>query len=519
VATPDLAAAPRRDLLPAALLRLASDDRLVEQVRAGSERAFEVLFDRYHGPVLSFCRHMLGSLPDAEDAVQHTFLAAYGDLLRSDRQVKLRPWLYTIARHRCLSMLRARRERPVDGLPEPATEPLAAEVGTREDLRATLIDIERLPEDQRCALVLAELGDVSHQEIADILGCRRDKVKALLYQARSSLAHSRIARDTPCADIREQLAVVGGALRHALLRRHLRDCAGCRDFRREMRAQHRRLRALVPVVPTAALKRAVLDGASGLGAGGAAVTGALGGAGLATTAIVAVAIAGAAGATAAVSAGGADRGAPPVPPVAQHYGSGTGGYASGGQSAARRVVHVSPPDRFAPPLRRTPGGANERGSVALPAPAGTRAADLRHEPAKQAERPSLGAPSGGGHDKPSGGGHPETGSPPVSPPLSRGRAPNGGREHGADRAERGGRNRTSGGPPPRGGARPPAQPPPPAEPAMPPEPPSPPPAGGAPPAPGGQAPASPPAVPEHPTGPPGGRPGTPGGGTGGGGRP
>ena len=70
----------RDDLLPAALLRLASDQRLVDQVRAGSERAFEALFDRHHRPVLAFCRHMLGSREEAEDVVQLTFLAAYRDL-------------------------------------------------------------------------------------------------------------------------------------------------------------------------------------------------------------------------------------------------------------------------------------------------------------------------------------------------------------------------------------------------------------------------------------------------------
>jgi DNA-directed RNA polymerase specialized sigma24 family protein len=93
------------EMLPVALLRLASDERLVAHVRAGSERAFEALFDRHHRALLTFCRHMLGSLADAEDAVQHTFLSAYRDLMRSQNPIVLRPWLYTIARHRCVSVL------------------------------------------------------------------------------------------------------------------------------------------------------------------------------------------------------------------------------------------------------------------------------------------------------------------------------------------------------------------------------------------------------------------------------
>jgi RNA polymerase sigma factor (sigma-70 family) len=164
----------RDDLLPAALLRLASDQRLVDQVRVGSERAFEALFDRHHRPVLAFCRHMLGSREEAEDVVQLTFLAAYRDLGRGERPAALRPWLYGIARHRCLSVLRARREHPVGEVTLPATDRLAAEVATREDLRAVLANVAHLPEDQRAALVLAELGDVSHDEIARILGCPRE---------------------------------------------------------------------------------------------------------------------------------------------------------------------------------------------------------------------------------------------------------------------------------------------------------------------------------------------------------
>jgi RNA polymerase sigma factor (sigma-70 family) len=281
-----------RDLVPAGLLRLVSDERLVESVRAGSERAFEALFHRHRQPVLAFCRHMLGSAADAEDAVQHTFLAAYRDLMRSEKPIALRPWLYAIARHRCLSLLRARRERPSAELPDSGVDNLAAVVDAREDVRATFTDLARLPDDQRAALILAELEDVPHEEIARILGCRRDKVKALVFQARASLAADRAARETPCADIRAQLATVGGALRHTNLRRHVRECPGCHAFRRELRAGRRGFGILLPF---AGIKRAVLSvvsGTGGAGAGGAALTaGALGGGGLAGTALVVVAVA------------------------------------------------------------------------------------------------------------------------------------------------------------------------------------------------------------------------------------
>src|SRR4029453_11945318 len=144
--------------VPARLLRLASDERLVEHVRGGSEPAFEALFDRHHRGILAFCRHMLGSADEAEDAVQHVFMAAYRSLVGSTSEIQLRPWLYTIARNRCLSVLRARRERPAEHLDELPTENLSSEVQRRQDLRDLLGDVSQLPEDQRAALVLAGVG-------------------------------------------------------------------------------------------------------------------------------------------------------------------------------------------------------------------------------------------------------------------------------------------------------------------------------------------------------------------------
>ena len=220
---------PRRGV-PARLLRLASDERLVEGVRGGSEAAFEVLYDRYHRGVLGFCRHILGSVEEAEDALQHTFLSAYRELAGSDKPVVLRPWLYTIARNRCLTMLRGRARQASGELVEPPTEHLAAAVERRHELRDLLRDVAGLREEQRSALVLSEIGDMSHDEIGHVLGCRREKVKALVFQARSSLIASRTARETPCEEIRQQLAnLSGGSLRRNTLRRHLRQCAGCRE--------------------------------------------------------------------------------------------------------------------------------------------------------------------------------------------------------------------------------------------------------------------------------------------------
>jgi RNA polymerase sigma factor (sigma-70 family) len=272
------------------LLARRTDERLVEMVRQGDAAAFEVLYDRYHLRILSFCRHMLGSQPDGEDATQHAFVALHRHIAADERAVDVKPWLFQVARNRCLSIIRARREHADidDPVVQPATEGLADSVQRRTDLRDLLGDLHQLPEDQRAALLLSSLGDLSGDEIAAVVGCRPQKVKALVFQARTSLMNERDARNTDCELVREQLATLrGGALLRGPLRRHVRSCEGCRAFRDATRKQREALALLLPVVPTAGLKAATMSAAlGGSAAAGTAATATTGGgvlAGLAAT--------------------------------------------------------------------------------------------------------------------------------------------------------------------------------------------------------------------------------------------
>jgi RNA polymerase sigma factor (sigma-70 family) len=283
--------APIRLLRSKRLLALAGDERLVEQIRRGNELAFEVAFERHGAGVLAFCRHMLGSREEAEDAVQHTFAAAYRDLQRAgERSVALKAWLYTIARNRCVSMLRARREQAAE-LHELPTEGLSEQVERRAELRELLADVRELPEEQRAALLLAEAAGLSHAEVAQVLGCEVAAVKGIVFRARSSLIERRTARHTPCSEIREQLANLrGGALRRNELRHHLRHCPGCSAYREEVRRQRKMLAAALPVVPSFALKSSVM-GAAGI-TGGAMGGASAGGLALGSTALAKVAVVG-----------------------------------------------------------------------------------------------------------------------------------------------------------------------------------------------------------------------------------
>jgi RNA polymerase sigma factor (sigma-70 family) len=276
-------------------MRSGTDDAaLVRRTQAGDEVAFEAIFKRHHAPLLSYCRHMLSNRAEGEDALQQAFLKAHQALLGGSAPRELRPWLYAIARNCCLSAITARR--PTTSLEDhtPALAGLADELRAREDLRELLAGISRLPEDQRSALLLAELDDLDHQAIATIVGCRVSKVKALIYQARSSLIADRDARNTPCQEIREQLSVAhGGELRRGPLRRHLKLCVGCRDFQLAVSAQRQSLGVLLPVAPSAGLAAAILGhgaahavGAASVGGAGAGAAGA-GGTGIATSGLAA----------------------------------------------------------------------------------------------------------------------------------------------------------------------------------------------------------------------------------------
>jgi RNA polymerase sigma factor (sigma-70 family) len=399
----------RRDRLSVAMLRRASDECLVEQVRAGSERAFEVLVDRHGAALLAFCRRMLGSREEAEDAVQQTFVAAYRELASRDESPDLRPWLYGIARHRCLSALRSGRRRAFAELPDPVADNVLGDVTMREDLRAVLADVARLPRDQRAALVLAEFCDLSHAEIAPIVGCSRDKVKALVFQARSSLTAERAARETPCTAIREQLRTGrGGALRRAVLRRHLRECPACRAFRETLRSQRRQLRVLLPLGPVIGLPRAVFGAWFGAGGGGATVGGALTAAGLSgglTAALVTVAIPALA---LPVSSAGprTERATPPQPASVSPAGKGHAPTRTGGAERAaprpgrRRGAAVAPVRPEAQTRERPVQSANatDTSPASLRPPAEEASGDEdaksveSHRPAEHAEVPEVRQP-------------------------------------------------------------------------------------------------------------------------------
>ena len=322
------------------LLRFQEDERLVALTRRGHEHAFDTLVERYQARLLGFCRQMLRSTEDAEDVLQEVFVAAYNAMVADERPIAVRPWLYRIARNRCLNHL---RKPTADGQDTMDTHPHMNGVTThervqnREEFRSLLADVGDLPETQRSALLLREIDAMSYEEIAKAMDTTIPGVKSLLVRARIALAESSQSRQLTCDEVRielaeaaEGLAKVGGPAR-----RHIKGCDACRAFRTQLRSDTKALAAIFPAGPLLILKGALLAKVSGLfgGGGGGAAAGAGGGG--AAGAGAAGAGAGAAGAGAA-GAGAAGAGAAGAAGAGAAAAGGTAmtGAAVGGAAAA-----------------------------------------------------------------------------------------------------------------------------------------------------------------------------------------
>ena len=106
-------------------------------------------------------------------------------LLGEERDIALKPWLYAIARNRCLSILRARREQPLDEL-EPSTAGLAEEVQRRAELRAAACRRRATcPPTSAPRSCSPSSADLSHAEVAGVLDCEAARVKGLVFRARA----------------------------------------------------------------------------------------------------------------------------------------------------------------------------------------------------------------------------------------------------------------------------------------------------------------------------------------------
>jgi RNA polymerase sigma factor (sigma-70 family) len=289
------------------LLRLRSDEQLVALFRAGSDDAFGVLHDRYRQRLFAYVRQMLSghSRQDAEDVLQDVFVRAFGSLRGDCRAINVRAWLYRVAHNRCIDHLR-RPHPPASEIFEMSRKPLldpVDEAQRRDDLKRLVCDVGRLPEQQRSALLMREIDGLSYADLAAALDVTVPAVKSLLVRARVGLVEAQESRDADCGEIRRDLMASydRGVKASGRARRHVRECAGCREYRNDLRGMRRRFAALAPAgAGPAALIVQLLGGGGAAAAGGSGGAALLGGATTATACKVAAVVC-----ATAITAGGA----------------------------------------------------------------------------------------------------------------------------------------------------------------------------------------------------------------------
>jgi RNA polymerase sigma-70 factor (ECF subfamily) len=197
-------------------MAVSSEQELLRAVRAGKEDAFAPLVEPYRGELHAHCYRMLGSVHDAEDAVQEALLRSWRGLKRFEGRSSLRSWLYTIATNACLNHLAKRPKRvlpvdygpswdPHDGVGEPVVESVwiepypdaqvsdgavspEARYEQRESVELAFVAaLQHLPANQRAVLIMREVLGFSAQEAADLLETTPQSVNSALQRARVSV--------------------------------------------------------------------------------------------------------------------------------------------------------------------------------------------------------------------------------------------------------------------------------------------------------------------------------------------
>ncbi len=239
--------APSPLAVPRRLLRLRSDAALIERFRLGDETAFDVLYERLRPGVLAVCMGVLGTAHDSEDATQETF-ASFALAVGAGTSVREpRAWLSRVARNAAIDVARRRRGRALTMDGEVPEVPVAIG-GVPPEFAVVMSGIRELPENQRTALLMRELGGHSYREIGSLLECDEEAVRGLVARARVGLRTYRAASELSCSDARLAIETEPDArLQNKTIRRHVKGCAPCRGYQAALRDDAAAVRAIVPL--------------------------------------------------------------------------------------------------------------------------------------------------------------------------------------------------------------------------------------------------------------------------------
>lgn len=166
-------------------LRSLADEDLMERVRTGDARAFEIIVDRHTDVAFSLAYRMCGRRVMAEDIVQESFVSLWRSGTRYDRtRGSVRSWVLGVVHNRAIDLFRrdsVRTSKDVvdDGTVErlPSAESTEREAERRDEASQVRTALSALPEEQRKVIELAYFGGFSHSQIAEMLGLPAGTVK------------------------------------------------------------------------------------------------------------------------------------------------------------------------------------------------------------------------------------------------------------------------------------------------------------------------------------------------------
>lgn len=176
-----------------------ADEELAQQAAKGDFSAFEELVRRYSSPIYKFACGMLRNTDDAADILQQTLIQAHKALPRRNPKAAFRSWIFTIARNKCLDHLRKRRIPTFSELEGKRTnqdelslveqindpEPLPDEMIERQATQQLLKEaIATLPERYRAVIALRYTGDLSFNEIGQVLNIPENSAKTYFQRAK-----------------------------------------------------------------------------------------------------------------------------------------------------------------------------------------------------------------------------------------------------------------------------------------------------------------------------------------------
>lgn len=218
-------------------------DELISRARAGDAVAFQRLTEPHRRELRMHCYRMLGSLQDAEDALQETLLAAWQGFKGFEGRASLRTWLYRIATNRCLNARRSASRRPArawtlpgvqppepsrlgeipwldpfpdslldEGAPDAPLSPEDRYIQTESISLAFVAALQVLPRRQLAAFILSDILGFEASEIATMIDSTIDSVNSALKRARANL-QQRMRPGSP----RQRPPATGSAAEEAIV--------------------------------------------------------------------------------------------------------------------------------------------------------------------------------------------------------------------------------------------------------------------------------------------------------------